>query len=798
MSRRKFDEMSDYDSSRDRKRRRTDAVEIEDRLESLIIRVGEKSTSSLESNLEGLASVLEADINNYKSKILKILSDCAVTMPEKTTIYTTLVGLLNAKNYNFGGEFVDMMAKKLKEALKACMWRTARYVLRFFSDMVNCHVISTNSLLQLLHTLLDTARDDNSPQVRSDAYVYAVLSCLPWVGRELYEKKEQDLERLLKHIEIYIRKRTRKHVPGLRVWRSDRPHPQEEYLDCLWAQICKLRADMWQEKHIARPYVAFDSILCEALQHNIPPLTVPPHHPDNTYTFPWVVFRLFDYTDCPEGPVLPGAHSIERYLIEEHLHNILREHHTERKQCAAVLLDFPLKHKIPLEYMIVEVVLAELFHLPTPKYLEICFGSLLIELCKLQPATMPQVLAQAVELLYDRIDTMNVCCHDRFVSWFSYHLSNFQFKWSWDDWLDAAQLDPMHPRAKFIIEVLQRSMRLSYHQRIAEVVPEQFDCFVPAKPEHIFKYGAETAPEMEGGEVAQRLEACIRAKGNPTEVLQILRELPNPLRDGTEDEPSFNPLQVQIFTQVLLHLGSKSFSHSFAGITKFLKTSQNSCHPQLFEVLVGPNEEAQMVLLREMYEVWAKHQQMLVMLTDKLLRSHIASCATVANWIFSKEMQHDFTRSYIWEILHGTIRKMNKHVARLQKEVNEARERHSGRDSDDSSSDEEDSRPRPTEEEIERMEEKLEAVQADQKNLFLIIFQRFIMILSEHLVRCDTDGRDFNTHWYRWTIGRLQEIFMLHNTQVERYSQTLSTLLFTQDLDPHILDAFNQFVALRS
>lgn len=43
-------------------------------------------------------------------------------------------------------------------------------------------------------------------------------------------------------------------------------------------------------------------------------------------------FRLFDYTDCPEGPVLPGAHSIERYLIEEHLHNIVKEYHQERKQ----------------------------------------------------------------------------------------------------------------------------------------------------------------------------------------------------------------------------------------------------------------------------------------------------------------------------------------------------------------------------------------------------------------------------------------------------------------------------------
>ncbi|KAF7241218.1 Nuclear cap-binding protein subunit 1-B [Varanus komodoensis] len=56
------------------KRRRTShSLKIEDRLESLICRVGEKNTSSLESNLEGLAGVLEADLPNYKSKILRLL-----------------------------------------------------------------------------------------------------------------------------------------------------------------------------------------------------------------------------------------------------------------------------------------------------------------------------------------------------------------------------------------------------------------------------------------------------------------------------------------------------------------------------------------------------------------------------------------------------------------------------------------------------------------------------------------------------------------------------------------------------
>lgn len=77
------------------------------------------------------------------------------------------------------------------------------------------------------------------------------------------------------------------------------------------------------------------------------------------------------------------------------------------------------------------------------------------------------------------------------------------------------------------------------------------------------------------------------------------------------------------------------------------------------------------------------------------------------------------------------------------------------------------------------MEEKLEAANVDQKRLFLIVFQRFIMILSEHLVRCDTDGRDFDTDWYRWTIGRLQQVFLMVTRDVQFLSiKILNFVLF--------------------
>lgn len=56
---------------------------------------------------------------------------------------------------------------------------------------------------------------------------------------------------------------------------------------------------------------------------------------------------------------------------------------------------------------------------------------------------------------------------------------------------------------------------------------------------------------------------------------------------------------------------------------------------------------------------------MLCVLIDKLLKTQIVECSAVATWIFSKEMNSDFTKMYLWEILHLTIKKMNKHVIKL-------------------------------------------------------------------------------------------------------------------------------------
>lgn len=122
------------------------------------------------------------------------------------------------------------------------------------------------------------------------------------------------------------------------------------------------------------------------------------------------------------------------------------------------------------------------------------------------------------------------------------------------------------------------------------------------------------------------------------------------------------------------------------------------------------------------------------------------------------------SRLYIWEILHSTIRKMDKHVQKIQQELEEAKDklekqqhkrvtygpvictaqadekwllkgfwcvccqRDSGDDEDmDKASEDEEGQ---LEEQIERLQEKVESAQSEQKNLFLVIFQVFVFIFS--------------------------------------------------------------------
>ena len=131
--------------------------------------------------------------------------------------------------------------------------------------------------------------------------------------------------------------------------------------------------------------------------------------------------------------------------------------------------------------------------------------------------------------------------------------------------------DPEQPKAKFIREVLLKCLRLSYHQRVVDIIPETFAVFLPDKPTPNFKYApnGQYANSSEARS-AEHLIAAIKRKCTSEEVLQLLKqELDPPMAEEDMEDNVYNPVKIEVFTQTLLFMGQKSFSHSFAAIAKF-------------------------------------------------------------------------------------------------------------------------------------------------------------------------------------------------------------------------------------
>lgn len=181
-----------------------------------------------------------------------------IQIPSRTTIYTTVIGLINAKNTALCGAYLERATQQLKAALRSGEFETALTLIRSFADLANARVVSPNSVLRLFEALLsavqaqadkpsgaatnsgsdvkpsmDTddvnvpgsthdAEEDSEhadvPQARRDLFAYAVLSALPYVGRELFLRKPHDLARLLEILDTYRRTRSTAHVRALSVF----------------------------------------------------------------------------------------------------------------------------------------------------------------------------------------------------------------------------------------------------------------------------------------------------------------------------------------------------------------------------------------------------------------------------------------------------------------------------------------------------------------------------------------------------------------------------------------------------
>ncbi|CAD5209171.1 unnamed protein product [Bursaphelenchus xylophilus] len=773
------------DDERGPKRRRViggDGQDTGNELLDKIANAGLHENTSIETSLEALSSELSDKLQSYENDIIDCLSNCVAYKPERMGVYSTLAGLLNQKNNEFGDNLVSRLVSDLKNRLVAGEWAIIVRLVTFFGDLVNSYVLTADSVSEFFLGILDNTTEVN---LLNDFYVYCVMHSLPWVGAALAEKNRSALDEILLSIRKYLEIRPKNHLKILGVWESSAIHEQEDYLDSLWGQLNRLKEDNWLEKSVSRFYVGFDSVLNQAIAHNLPIIEFPKFDEDRSdYPLPRVVFRLFDEADCPENdPSLPPSNSIDRFLVEEDISWIIDNNYLNFKLCANELLSYQKRDTVPINYVIIEVVFSQLFRLPNSPHLELFYGSLLLELCRAESSSMPQVLAQAAELLYQRCKYLHPACLDRMVDWFSFHLSNFQFRWSWSEWTESVKLSAFDKRQIFVREVFEKCLRLAYHEKLTQILPEEFEPLIPAKPVISYVMDDSDHPLFEQ---ATLFSNAIKARKTSEDILLDLQKE----RLASGDNVLYDPEAVSVFTSVVLNIASKTFSHTFAAFTKYV---------ELFRTVCYNNREMQGVVLRTVYDAWIRHKQMLSVLGDKLLKMRIVEPISLVTWIFSEDLREEFYRNWTWELVNLAVYRLFCQLKVLKNEIEllkQQSERQKKFQMVDEAGEFED-----VDSVIEERKQELQDLDKGINEVILLITHRFTDSLSE-LINESNQGMDDGSDDFQlkldFVLGRFKQFF-LNNLEIiwERSHFLHSEVFSNSQIHPQIKEIYEQFRSLK-
>lgn len=142
---------------------------------------------------------------------------------------------------------MDGFNQSLEKSINESKWFELKQFLRFYGELVNANVILPSVYCGLLNDLLTALDQPNQLRQRLDCIVYIILATLPWCGKELSQRNYEELDQILKKIEIYMQRRG--NVPVLSILKQYNgvkyDTPSEDVLAHIWTLIEELKRKNW-------------------------------------------------------------------------------------------------------------------------------------------------------------------------------------------------------------------------------------------------------------------------------------------------------------------------------------------------------------------------------------------------------------------------------------------------------------------------------------------------------------------------------------------------------------------------
>ncbi|KAJ2559045.1 Nuclear cap-binding protein subunit 1 [Coemansia sp. RSA 1933] len=751
-------------------------IDIESRLSSLIIKVGEKNTPTLQNNLDALSVVLEKDYTAHEQTVLQTLRECVLELPWKVTVYSTLVGLINAKNKETGAKIVMLMYKVLGQELAKGNWGSVKVLMRFFGQLVNTNTISAPTLLSMVDSFMDevTADDGNSVTVSTSGscYMFIAVSTLLWAGHALDKRAPEELDARIQFARRYVDEAAeRSKSSNLSVVFHDAPPKGADVLASLMDTIEAVKEKGWKIDTLFSPYEMFASEFTQAVPHRLPGLELPTQLAPSAFTMPPEYLQL-----VPS----PADQAVHRFILQDLITDTVVQLETNRKDCAKYLLqihglcnedvcsvmtaaqhpdDADPETSLVFEYILAEVVLSTLLQLPSSMSREMYYTALAVELRKAEPQIMANVFETVVDNIVVRIQSVDVECINRLSNWLAVYISNFSFQWDWAKWESVAEEPENSPKRCFVQETLLKLIRLSYLDRIKSLLPESYAPLIPAKaPSHNFKFTMQAMDERTR-EVSVAMGKCLKNKGTADQAMEILQEHYSQWSDIDED--TRQSLAREMLVEHILLLGSKTFSHMLNAIEKL--------KPALQRFNDSPEAKVQIAKVTE--DFWVKHSQFFVITIDKLINYRLVDPAAVLKMLFDPSHVGSWCKFHYWEILRNTVNKLNLRVVQLRARLDAAYEAANTMADDAEGNEEQQQQPA---ESIEQIEATLELMLQEQKDVIISASRYFVQFLSSSNGTAGEMDR-------AWLLGRFKEFMRTYRALVVENAQTLENVVFTHE-----------------
>lgn len=177
-------------------RRQQHRQDLANRLRAQIGRLGEQSKTSLEENITRVSDALLQEFSDFGDVIIDALVVCGANKPDRTSVYSTLIGLINARLYDAGKEIIHRLCKKLEHYLDIGNYVRAASLVRLLADLGNASVLyvpQSSSFLSVSECNLWCSRDNSVVGVNFQASSFrcgdaaSICGCL--LGRKRAARK---------------------------------------------------------------------------------------------------------------------------------------------------------------------------------------------------------------------------------------------------------------------------------------------------------------------------------------------------------------------------------------------------------------------------------------------------------------------------------------------------------------------------------------------------------------------------------------------------------------------------------